>query len=805
MRANHNIFCLVLGVLMALLAASCSTTKKLGENDVLYTGVKHLKYHEDSVKVDEGVKTDIFTAINVKPNNPLYSPYYRTPFPIGLLLYNYIDEDATGFKGWLYKHFAAKPVLIKRVNPQARVDMINTILRNNGYFTSSASYQLNPSSNPKKAKISYDVNIKPPYTIGNVQYIGANEPLLQLVDSLARENRYLKTGSRYCLDSLNAVRIDITNAVRNRGYYFFRPEYLQYLADSIQDKGIIHLKLIESADIPNNANRRYITNDITASVVNDDAVGEPDTIITRNCTLIKYEPVHIKDNVIPSCIRARKGRQFRINSIDRTQAALSRLGIFSTVDIQVVPLDSITPDGDGLLDVNIYCQLDKPWEVKMEMQGVSSNSFIGPGLEVGATHKNAFGAGEKFTVDLFGNYEWQTGGGDGNGSDIDAYEFGIEGKLDIPRLLAPKFLYPSRRYNNWTRFSLNASLMNHPGEYSFKMAQVGAAMTWEWRANRYSSHVLTPFRLSYSKLISRNDKFIEFTDDHPAIAESFKDVFIPKIEYSYTYERDLTYRDHIMLTASVSEAGNILSGIWSIFKSKGTKTLFGTPFSQFVKGQAQVVWYRKLGTVGELASRIMVGAAHAYGNRPELPYREQFYVGGSNSVRAFAVRSIGPGSYHYSTDDTSAPTDNITDNTTGNTAENTTENTTDSPTNKDNSKTRNSYFYQTGTFKFEANVEYRFPILGYFKGAVFLDAGNVWLLKENNERPGGKLKMKNFFNELALGTGFGLRFDMSMLVVRADVGIAIHAPYDTGKRGYFNIPTTFRNIVGFHLAIGYPF
>ena len=756
-----------MGFLLALLASSCSTTKKLGDNDVLYTGVKHLKYHEDSVKVDEGVKTDIFTAINVKPNNPLYSPYYRTPFPIGLMLYNNIDEDATGFKGWLYKHFAAKPVLIKRVNPQARVDMINTILRNNGYFTSSASYQLHPSSNPKKAKISYDVNINPPYTIGNVEYTGGGEPLLQLVDSLARVNRYLKTGSRYCLDSLNAVRVDITNAVRNRGYYFFRPEYLQYLADSVQDKGVIHLKMIESADIPNNANRRYLTHDITASVVNDDAVGEPDTIITRNCTLIKYEPVHIKDDVIPNCIRARKGRQFRINSIDRTQVALSRLGIFSTVDIQVVPLDSVTPDGEGLLDLNIYCQLDKPWEVTFEMHGSSmSNSFIGPGVEIGASHKNAFGAGEKFSVDIYGDYEWQTGGGSYRGSDLDSYEFGIEGKLDFPRLLAPKFLYPSRRYTNWTRFSLNADMMNRPGW--FKMVQFGTAVTWEWHANRYSSHVLTPFRLTYNKVISSSEKFDSTMMYNPALAESFMKVFIPKMEYTYTYDRNITYRDHITLTAGVAEAGNILSGIWSIFQSEGTKELFGTPFSQFVKLQGQVVWTRQLGDVSTLATRVFLGGVHAYGNREELPYREQFYVGGSNSVRAFAVRSIGPGSYH--------PDDSV----------------------------RNAYYNQTGTFKFEANAEYRFPILGYFKGAVFLDAGNVWLLKDDKNRPGGLLKMKNFFNELALGTGFGLRFDMSMLVVRADLGIAIHAPYDTGKRGYYNIPT-FKDGLAFHLAIGYPF
>ena len=758
---------LLLVTVLLLLASSCSTTKKLGENDVLYTGVKYLKYHEDSVKVDQGVKDDIFTAINVRPNNPLYSPYYRTPFPIGLMIYNNIDENATGFQGWLYKHFAANPVLIKRVNPQARVDMINTILRNNGYFTSEAHYNLHRSKNPKMAKISYDVDIRAPYTIGNVEYTGGTEPLLQLVDSLARENRYLKEGSRYCLDSLSAVRIDITNFVRNRGYYFFRPEYLQYLADSVHDKGVIHMHLIPSSDIPNKAKIRYLVHDITASVVNDDAVGEPDTVYNDRCTLIRYEPVYIKDHVIPSCIRSRKGRIFRVNNIDRTQAALSNLGIFRNVDIQVNPLDSITPNGEGLLDLDIYCQLDKPWDVTFEMHGLSkSNSFIGPGVEVGASHRNAFGAGEKFSMKIYGDYEWQMTGGEYKRKDLDSYELGIEGKLDFPRLIAPKFLYPSRRYTNWTRLSLSANLMNRPG--FFKMAQFNVGSSWEWYANRYSSHALTPFELTYTKVLSTSNEFDSAMYANPALAERFKNVFIPKIEYSYTYDRNLSPVDHITLTADVAEAGNVFSGVWSIFNNKGTKELFGTPFSQFVKAQVQLVWTRRMILRSELATRVLIGAAHAYGNSSEVPYREQFYVGGSNSIRAFAVRTIGPGSYHPEY------------------------------------RNRYTYYDQTGTFKFEANAEYRFPILGYFKGAVFLDAGNIWLLKDDDHRPGGKLKMSNFFNELALGTGMGLRFDMTMIVVRADLGIGIHVPYDTGKSGYYNIPK-FKDGLAFHLAIGYPF
>ena len=769
MRAKIRTYLGIVTVsVLAWMAVSCSTTSKLGENDVLYTGVKHLKYHEDDAKLDAGVKEDIFTAINVRPNNPLYSPYYRTPFPIGLMIYNNIDEDATGFKGWLYKHFAAKPVLIKRVNPQARVDMINTILHNNGYFTSSASYTIHPKKNPKKAKISYDVNVNAPYTIGNVEYTGSEDPLMMMVDSLARANNYLQTGSRYCLDSLSAVRIDITNFVRNRGYYFFRPEYIQYLADSVQDQGVIHMRLIESNDIPNNARIRYRTHDIVATVYNDDGVGEPDTIESQRCTLIKYEPVYIKDHVIPDCIRARKGGLFRVNSIDRTQAALSRLGIFSLVDIQVTPLDSITPEGDGLLDLAINCQLDKPWEVTLEAHGTSkSNSFIGPGLEVGASHKNAFGAGEKFAVDIYGDYEWQTGGsGTYKGADFNSYEFGIEAKLDFPRLLAPKFLYPSRRYTNWTRFSLSADLMNRPNY--FKMSQLSLAASWEWHANRYSSHVLTPFKLTYNRLLSSSELFDQQMEGHPALQESFKSVFIPKIEYTYIYDRDITPRDHITFTASFSEAGNIASGLWELFGSEGQKQLLGTPFSQFVKAQGQVVWTRYFGMESQLASRVFLGAAHAYGNSSELPYREQFYAGGSNSIRAFAVRTIGPGSFHPGAHDGF------------------------------------TYYDQTGSFRFEANTEYRFPIIGYFKGAVFLDAGNIWLLENDPVRPEGKLRMKNFLDELALGTGVGLRFDMTMLVVRADLGIGIHAPYETTKSGYFNIPS-FKEALAFHLAIGYPF
>ncbi len=761
--------------ILALLALSafitaCSTTSRLKEGEVLYTGVKAIQYNQhDSVKIDPAVKDLIFTAVDVKPNNPLYSPYIRSPFPIGLWVYNHWDENSKGLKGWLYKKLVAKPVLISRVRPETRVNMINELLKSNGYFNSQSSYKLNYNdNNKKKAKITYEVNVRAPYTLGDISYINEDNPLSNVIDSVARKNKYFKTGSRYCLDSLNNVRIDIANQLRNRGYYFFRPEYIEYLADSVTQKGVINMQLIKSANIPNQAYIRYLSNDITVRVSDQIVGGTPDTVIAKYCTIIKMQPVHISDNLINSCIRGRKGRPFRVGNMDLIQMYLARTGIFSNINIQAVPRDTILDNGYGLIDLDITCTLDKPLELKVEAKATTkTSSFIGPGLGLGIKHKNIFGGGEQLSADLTASYEWQTGKGNAyKSSDFNSYEVGLEVGLSIPRLIAPKFIDRARRYTNWTKFSIGGGFMNRPN--FFKMARVSADMTWEWHSRKYSQHKLTPFKLTYSNLLSTTVAFDSAYFNNRAIAQSFDDVFIPQMSYTYTLDRTFG-KNNFVWSTTVSEAGNLCYLIWKACGvEKGEMHILHTYFSQFIKAHTQLVWTRFLFGEHKLVARVFVGAAHAYGNSEEVPYMEQFHIGGSNSLRGFAVRSVGPGSYRPQILD------------------------------------RNSYYDQTGTFKFETNLEYRLPLFGYLKGAVFLDAGNVWILKDEYFRPGGKLEGKNFFKELALNTGVGLRFDMDMIVLRADLGIALHAPYNTGKKGYFNIPK-FGDSFAFHIAIGYPF
>ncbi|MDE6153111.1 MAG: BamA/TamA family outer membrane protein [Muribaculaceae bacterium] len=757
----------LLYIFTALLLASCSTTRRLPHGEQLYTGVKKVAIASspDGQAIPPGLADQLKETVDVAPNNYIKMLHWRYPFPLGLWVYNNWPNPDHGFKHWIYNKLAAEPVLVSDVRPEVRTHMLDEMLDNNGYFRGSATYTINTAKNPRKASITYTIDPGPAYLIDSIQLLPETSHLFSLIDSIAMRDPYLVAGSRFCTDSLGVVRTRITNKLRNQGYYYFRPEYIEYLADSLQHRGSIALKMTVATGTPKAALTRWSTGDVTVRVNKPYGGTSFDTIPTKRGTLIQMMPSRLRHALIPECVTFRRDRTFKVRDMERTQTYLARLGIFNAIDIDVEPDTlSATPR----LNVDIDCTFDTPLEASIEVNASSkSNSYIGPGATFSVTNRNLFGGGEQLSVALTGTYEWQTGhSGAQKSSLFNSYEIGLTGSLAFPRLIAPKFIPRRRRELNWTRITLNADLLNRP--HYFKMAQFNMSYSYEWQASRHVFTTFTPFKLTYTKLINTTQVFDSITAANPAIALSFRSQFIPQIAYTYNYNRYFDRDNGLNVTWSLQEAGNLFWGIYQACGVKGEKKLFGTPFSQFVKGQFQVVYNRRLAGDNWLVSRVAVGAAHAYGNSSQVPYSEQFYVGGANSIRAFTVRSIGPGSYH-------APSDEV-----------------------------DGYFDQTGTFKFEANVEYRFPIVGPIHGALFIDSGNVWLLKNDPQRPGGKLRGSSFLKDLALGTGAGIRLDISMLVVRADLGIGIHAPYDTGKRGYYNM-TSFGNSLAFHLAIGYPF
>lgn len=744
---------------------ACSTTKRLAEGEVLYTGVRKIQIETDtSGKLVPGAEGAVKAPLSVKPNNPLFSPYVRTPLPIGLWAWNYLYTDKPGLRRWLYRRLAKEPVLISRVQPEVRVKVVEDILDNYGYFGSSASYELLPKRNSKKARLSYFVQVARPWFYDSIAFPQPIGSISRQIDSL-RPQTLLRVGAQYNVDTLAAERQRLSGVLRNRGYYFFRPDYIGYLADTTRERERIDLRMILKPDIPEVALRPYSVGNVTVQMSNIKP-GRQDTMMLGDKRLIYQHPLRIRPRLLARMLPLERGETFTLDDQNKTQNNLTKLGIFRSVNLTVTPPDSLR--GSDSLDVLITAAFDYPLEAELEMDVVSkSNSFLGPGLTLKLSNNNLFHGGERLSLHLNGSYEWQTGsrGDAGNRSLLNSYEFGIDAMLTVPKRLFPGYFNRVTEFPSNTRFQLGADLMNRPR--FFRIASFSGSLNYDMQSSAYSYHNLSFLKLVYNNLLHTSEEFDKTMEDNPAIALSFKDQFIPSIVYTYTYDRPLG-NNRAYLQTSFTSAGNLIYAVMELAGHKGPKNLFGNRFSQFVKGTVEFKYYQRAGEHNMMVYRVLCGAEHAYANSSVVPYSEQFYIGGANSIRAFTIRSIGPGGYYPAGSD------------------------------------RYAYLDQTGTFKLEANLEFRFGIFGRLNGAVFLDAGNIWLLQPDPNRPDADLTWKGFGRQIALGTGFGLRYDISYLVIRADLGIALHDPYNTGKKGYYNI-TSFHKGLGFHLAIGYPF
>ena len=754
-----------------LSAAACSTVRRIPEGEVLYTGVKKLRIQPDSgVVLSTAAEEAARQPLSVAPNNPLYSPWLRTPLPIGLWAWNYCyTPREKGFKYWFYKRLAKEPVLLSKVQPGLRTQVAEQALANFGYFGSTVSDSLRYRKHGRKAKVDYTLRIAEPWFYGEIAYPTVNPGMNPLIDSL-RATSLLRTGAQYNLDTLTAERQRITGLLRNRGYYYFRPEYLEFLADTTLRPQRVDLRLTLKPNLPAVALKPYRVGDVTVRLRNL-RPGPRDTLRLRNATVIAQRPMKIRPRVLQRALTLRPGQLFTVDAQNRTQNELNQLGIFRSVNLSVTPLDSLR--GGDTLDVAIDAQFDYPLEVALETDATSkSNSFIGPGITLKVSNNNLFRGGEVLDVKLTGSYEWQTGNKNSGGqtSRMNSYELGLTSNLNLPRLLLPEGWVSRLRYPGSTAFQLGVELMNRPR--FFHLIAFSGSAGYNFRTSPYSHHGLTVFKLTYNRLLHTTASFDQTMEENPSIAMSFRNQFVPSISYTYTFDKTYgaTGNRRFYWQNSLTAAGNLLSGILRAFGERQPQELFGNRFSQFAKEISEVKFYHRIGRRNNwLATRFLVGVGYAYGNSEVMPYSEQFYIGGANSIRAFTVRSIGPGSYRPPADDS------------------------------------DGYLDQTGDFKLEANIEYRFGIMGRLNGAVFLDAGNVWLLKNDPNRPGAELKWKGLLDEIALGTGFGLRYDISYLVIRADLGIGLHTPYpNPDKKGYYNI-SSFRDGLGFHLAIGYPF
>lgn len=766
-------------ILILLVLCSCSTTRHIEDGEQLYTGIKDIEYigkkEFASSVIGETAITEIEAALAAAPNASIAGSSSLRGIPFGLWWYNAFYNSKSKIGQWFFKNFASAPVLISKVNPELHARVATNVLGYYGYFHGNVTSEtVTNKRNPKKAGVKYRVTLHEPYMYDSIAYIGFTPRIDSLIHSTWRE-RLLKSNEQFSVTNLNGERERLNTLLRNNGYYYMQPGYIEFLADTINKPGMIDLRIQPTKGVAVYMQQPYKIGNVNLRITNNNIIDiirnsgmKADTLQLRNFSYIHYgNKPPVRPGSILRNLFLRSGDYY---SQERQQLSLQRLNqmnIFSSLNFSFSPRE----DSDTL-DMNITAQLDKPYDFKFELNATSkSNSQIGPGSKISLSKNNIFRGGEILKLTLQGSYEWQTDGSlKGRQAVINSWEIGSDVTLTFPRLFFPVIHRRYLRFPATTTLRIYGDQMNRSG--FFKMVHVGGEVTYNIYKKRTTTHTVIPFRLTYDMLQRTTAKFDSIAAENRSIANSFRNQFIPAMQYTFTYDNTPTrHRNKTWLQVSATSSGNLTSLAFMAFGKKWNdkdKNLFNNPYAQFMKLTAELRQLYKINSRSHIATRIMAGIIKSYGNSEYAPYSEQFYIGGANSLRAFTVRSLGPGSYHP------------------------------------DKETRYSYLDETGTLKFEANVEYRFGLFGDLNGAIFMDAGNIWLLEKEENRAGGEFKLKSFANEIALNTGFGIRYDLEFMVLRLDFGIALHAPYDTGKKGYYNIPD-FSDGFAWHFAIGYPF
>ncbi len=793
-----------------LLLVACSMTKGIPEDDQLFTGLKHTIW-TDTLKnnpYEEHISTtkeEIEAALATKPNGSIFgSSYITVPWSWHLWVYNKYSGKDSKFAKWMTKSFGTPPVLMSKVNPTLRASVARSVLRNNGYFQGNVTFETFPQKNPKKSKIGYTVTLDSLYTIDTLQYVNFPQEMQALIDSTSEE-KTIHSNDPFSLNALDAERNRVSLLFRNNGYYYYNTNYASYLADTFAVSNKVNLRFQLAHGLPPEALHKWYIGNINIQFRKSYADQLTDSIKRRHLTIhFSGKKSPIRPSVVLKDMRLRPRQEYSYDKLQESASLINSNGVFSNTDFRFTP----RPDTDTL-DLRLTCTFDKPYDFYIEGNVIGrTNGRYGPLVKLGLTKRNTFRAAEELDVNLHGSYDLSLG----DNSRESNYQLGADVSLKFPRLLIPfydptrirrdKNGRPIRRRRFYTTpttmAKLSADVVSRPDYY--EMYIVSGEWTYGWQKTETSRHEFSPLTIQYQFKNSITIKFDSIMREYPYLERTMGDYFIPKMRYTYLYTSPSTRKNPIRWETTIQEAGNFISLAGVVFgkdfNAKG-KRLFNNPYAQFLKVETDFTKTWTMGEEARLVGHVNAGIVWSYGNSKEAPYSEEFYVGGANSIRAFAVRDIGPGAF------------------------------SDLGLSDQYSK-QLFYLLRNGDMKLIGNLEYRAPLFGSLKGAVFLDAGNIWRIRSiltqkdiDKMYASGlpqemvqlmidwfdtmKFKPSRFLKDISLGTGIGLRYDLGFLVIRLDWGFAVHIPCENGISRYFFNVHNFKDLQTVHLAIGYPF
>jgi outer membrane protein assembly factor BamA len=757
----------------------------LKESDKLFVGTsaKYLDVYNASDKstLSRDIKLTFLTAntpgiLNIKTG-----------------FYNWFDSTGTsGFKHSIKYKVGSEPVVFQKSMIIKTAKRLENVLIGSGYLQSSVT--CDSVSHKRKVKIKCELTLNNRFKIDSVFYPKDTLPMTKVLSDMYSID-FLKPGEYIQRKNIIKDRDAFVEAAHNNGYPFVTKDDIVFVVDTtLGDYQVdIHMQIRPPADSSKYFRYRYGDIYINPNFsLEDDMPTDTSNMLRKDNYKISEGYDFLSEKTLNKAFYIKQGLIYNQSRSTITSNRLLDFGIFKFVNVKT----RVNPDQtlDQFYNLTTFKMESLSGEVELNNR---PGNFLGLAGKTSYINKNLFKGAERFELSLSGGLETQIGGsrdllelfippirllkntqapGIGQQPIINTSDITLEASLTIPSIIMPFFTFKTfRKYIPKTYMSLAANQQRRVG--FFTVRSVNAKYGFKWNESEYKSSFFVPIDLKWLVLSNTTMEFDSILQNDARLALSLQTTLVLGSSYEYVYNKRNKYNpiNQLYFKGTIESAGNFLNLIIDPKLPNEPGTFMGTPFAQYVRLTADVRKYWAL-DIGSLASRLVVGSAFAYGNSDEVPYSKQYSVGGANDLRAFGLRRIGPGSFI-----SPVPTNN-----------------------------NNQFFDQTGDIKIEANVEYRFPILGYFKGAFFVDAGNVWLF-DRGIKPEGIFKFDEFYKQIAVGTGFGLRLDLDFFLLRLDIAFPVRNITSTGKFDWVLDNINFldagwrNNNLVFNLGIGYPF
>ncbi len=777
-KNSKNLYLWLTGV-MALVVVSCSPVKYVPEGKYLLTGNRVVLHKEGGGEV---ARDDIKSYITQQPNRRFAGMRF------GLWLYNLSGPDEQKkFNQWLRKTGEA-PVILDTAEVRNSSVQIRNFVGSRGYFQAvvddSVEYR-----KKQKARVYYEVWTGKPYKIRRVTYVVKDSMVRDLVlaDTLHAE---IRPGQVFNVEKLDKERSHLEKIFRDSGYYAFIKDYVTFEVDTTVGDHLLDISVmvgnalvqgpnLEVMEIPH---YRYKIRNVYFFVDYDPqkAIEKQseyfralDTSFVKGYYFISQEDSnYLKKKVILQSNYIYPGTTYNLEDVELTRKHLSGLNVYKFVNVYFTEALHEEQDTSGYHPLDCHVQLSpvKQQSYTIELEGTNSSGNMGAALSLNYLHRNLFHGAENFNIGIKQSLEALAQEKKGLKrivmTDLNANL--VFGKFLGPFFNKDRFV---KKYAPKTTIGVTYNYQRRP---DYTRTIFTTHMGYSWQSSRNVSQVLSPLSLNLVKLPYIDSAFLEQLDTTTYMAYSYKDVFITAANYSYIFNKGLLNRssDHVFFRFNVEAAGNLLYVGYKAAKANtdtsGSYRIFGLNFAQYLKTDIDIRYTNVVNKISSMTYRFFAGVAVPYLNSKAVPFEKQYYTGGANDIRAWQVRSLGPGSY---------------------TAEN------------------SNFYNQTADMKLEWNLEYRFKMFWILEGALFTDMGNIWAITKEDDRPGALFQFSNFLNDIAIGSGFGLRLDFSFFIFRTDLGFKLRDPGapEGDKWVPFGRHYNWRKDMTLQIGIGYPF